>query len=103
MAPLYLLFKDHKGWSVNIGGEPPSRPVASANSGQNVHLSEVVSQILEPIANNWKGGMEVISTPDLASKIDGMNDEAKELDPVCRGKEDDDHVDEPDHVLGTGV
>ena len=57
VAPLYLMFKDHKGWSVSLGGPPPTRPVASAGKGQNDHLSETVSQVLEPVANMYEGGM----------------------------------------------
>ena len=26
IAPVYLLYKDHKGWAVETGGVPPSRP-----------------------------------------------------------------------------
>ena len=37
VAPMYILFNDHKGWTVNLGGAPPSRPVASAGSQ---HLEE---------------------------------------------------------------
>ena len=74
VAPLYLLFKDHKGWSVDMGTPPPTRPVASAGKGQNDHLSETVSQVLEPVANLYEGGMEVNSTQDLLSRIDELND-----------------------------
>ena len=35
VAPMYLLFKDHKGWSLETGTPPPSRPVVSAGGGQN--------------------------------------------------------------------
>ena len=57
VAPLYLLFKDHKGWSLETGTAPPSRPVVSAGSGQNDHLSEIISNILEPVVKTWKRGM----------------------------------------------
>ena len=73
VAPLYLLFKDHKGWSVSLGTPPPTRPVASAGKGQNDHLSETVSQVLEPVANVFEGGMEVNSTQDMLNKIDKLN------------------------------
>ena len=55
VAPLYLLFKDHKGWTVNIGTPPPTRPVASVGKGQNDHLSE-------PVANVYKGGWRSTAT-----------------------------------------
>ena len=37
-------------------------------------MSETVSQLLEPVANNWKGGMEVNSTSDFISRVDDLND-----------------------------
>ena len=80
VAPLYLLYKDHKGWSLAVGGAPPSRPVASSGGGQNDHLSETVSQILEPVANNLTGGTEVNSTPDFVSVIVSLNGK----DMVCK-------------------
>ena len=73
VAPLYLLFKDHKGWTVEAGGPPPTRPVASAGGGQDDHLSETISTVLEPVANKMKGGMETTSTPDFISKIVELN------------------------------
>ena len=74
VAPLYLLFKDHKGWTLDTGKPPPSRPVVSAGSGQNDHLSEIVSHILEPIVKMRPGGMEVTSTGDFISRINGINE-----------------------------
>ena len=74
VAPLYLLFKDHKGWSLDTGTAAPTRPVVSAGSGQNDHLSELISGSLEPVANTWKGGMEVPSTGDLLSKVGEINE-----------------------------
>ena len=74
VAPLYLLFKDHKGWTLETGTPPPSRPVVSAGAGQNDHLSEIVSHILEPIVKMRPGGMEVTSTGDFISRINGINE-----------------------------
>ena len=82
VAPLYLLYKDHKGWSVQMGGAPPSRPVASAGSGQNDHYSEMASQLLEPVANQWKGGMEAQSTPDMVHLVEELNDGDLELESI---------------------
>ena len=73
VAPLYLLFKDHKGWTIDAGGPPPTRPVASAGGGQDDHLSETISTVLEPVANKMWGGMETTSTPDFVSKIAELN------------------------------
>ena len=66
---MYLLFKDHKLWTVEMGGAPPTRPVCSAGSGQNDHMSENVSLLLEPVANTKETGMEVTSTPNMVSVI----------------------------------
>ena len=73
VAPLYLLYKDHKGWVVSMGGPPPTRPVASAGGGQIDHLSETVSIVLEPVAREWSGGKESNSTPDFVSRIVYLN------------------------------
>ena len=73
IAPLYLLFKDHKGWSFDMGTPPPSRPVCSAGAGQDDHLSEIISHILEPIVKMRPGGLEVNSTVDFISIIDDIN------------------------------
>ena len=54
VSPLYLLFKDHKGWSFGMPGEPPSRPIASTTTSQNTHLSEMISEVVEPIAAAFK-------------------------------------------------
>ena len=56
--------------------------MASGCVGMNLHLSELLSQVLEPVANAWTGGMEVISTDDELNKIDSLNErnrQAKEL------------------------
>ena len=36
-------------------------------------MSETESQILEPVANTWSGGMEVNNTPDFVSVIVSLN------------------------------
>ena len=74
VAPLYLLFKDHKGWSLETGSAPPSRPVVSAGSGQNDHWSEVISEVIEPVVKTWERGMEAQSTGDLVSKVIKINE-----------------------------
>ena len=47
--------------------------MASAGGGQDDHLSETISIVLEPVANNMEGGMETTSTPDFISKIVELN------------------------------
>jgi hypothetical protein len=54
-----------------VGGA--SHPVASGAVGMNLHLSEMVSQILEPIASSWVGGLETISCEDMLSQFDKLN------------------------------
>ena len=73
VAPLYLLIKDHKGWSFENGTAPPSRPVCSGNQGFNRHLSEILSMILEPVGHAV-GGSDIDSTGGLLEKIDALND-----------------------------
>ena len=85
VCPLYLLFKDHKGWFWQMGGAPPTRPVASGNAGMNLHLSEMISKLLEPIANNFDGGLETISGEDMLSKIDQLNDKNKDWQKTKNG------------------
>ena len=69
---LSLLVKDHKGWNEEHNCPPPSRPVIAGNSGLNMHLSELISKILEPIAEE-AGGFEVKSTGDMMEKIQSLN------------------------------
>jgi hypothetical protein len=52
LAPMHLMFKDQKGWSLETGKQPPSRLVVSAGRGLNDNLSEIISYFLEPQMNN---------------------------------------------------
>ena len=72
-CPVSLLFKDHKGWVNGSTSIPPTRHVASGNVGMNLHLSELVSDILEPVVGSLVGGTEGISTEDLLAQIDELN------------------------------
>ena len=82
VAPLYILFKDHKGWTIETGKPPPAGPVVSAGAGQNDHLSEMISQILEPVVKMRPGGMEVTSTGDFISRVNKINEEELELEEI---------------------
>merc|ERR1712235_124240 len=79
VAPLYLLVKSHKKYSgVRPGGEgppppPPTRPVCGAVNGMNVHLSNILSPIIEAVTGEMKDSAEVISTDDMLSVIDKYN------------------------------
>ena len=75
--PLSLLYKDHKGWTPDIGGCPPTRPVAGGHLGMNLHISEIISEIIEPLVDTFDGGREVISTEDLLARIEKVNQKMK--------------------------
>ena len=76
VAPLYLLVKDHKGWSVDSPDPPLSRPVCSGNQGFNRHLSEVLSMILEPLCHSIPGN-DIDSILGLLEKITSVNETLK--------------------------
>ena len=69
---MVLLVKDHKKWSEDNGTPVPSRPVVSGSKGINTHMSELVSEILEPIVKEMNAG-EVCSTEETLSKFDQIN------------------------------
>ena len=54
--------------------DPPTRPVVGGHLGINLHISEIVSDVLDPVVGCYKGGREIISTEDLLAKIEMMND-----------------------------
>ena len=63
VCPLTLMIKDHKTWSVDE--DLPSRPVMGGNVGGNAGISEFVSLVLEPVADEMKGKVEINSTGGL--------------------------------------
>ena len=69
ICPLYLTMKDHKGWVMESGKVPPTRPIAGGNAGMNIHLSELLSGVLEPVADQFRDGNEVISTEDFVARL----------------------------------
>ena len=83
IPPLRLLVKDHKVWDPSKG-PPQTRPVCSSNVGQNVHLSDIVSDVLEPVATARKT-MEIISVEDWLSQVDAHN---AKVDSTTGAKED---------------
>ena len=81
-CPLWLLYKDHKNWTSSKGGAPPTRPVMGGNTGMNTHLSEILSWLLEPLANSMlEKSSEVISDEDLKFKIDKLNQANRDWKP----------------------
>ena len=78
---MYILFKDHKGWHWGLGTDPPGRPIASGNGGQNIHMSELTSEIIESVVTAYKGGVEIISTEDMLAKWDALNKKNENWSP----------------------
>ena len=73
---MVLLIKDHKLWSLADNTPVPSRPVVSGSRGINTHLSEWISEFLEPIALEMSSG-EISSTEEALAKLDKINDDIK--------------------------
>ena len=67
-----ILIKDHKMWSRESGKAVPSRPMVSGNCSINTHLSELLSEMVEPLATEAEG-MEVQSSEELLHLIDCIN------------------------------
>ena len=68
-----LLIKDHKQWHPTSGKPVPSRPVVSGNRGVNSHLSEILSEVLEPLVLEMGGG-EISSTEEALHVISSTNE-----------------------------
>ena len=81
VCPISLLLKDHKGWSPKDGGVPPTRQVAGGHLGMNMHLSEVVSDILEPLVGVIEGGREIISCEDMLARVEKINTRNRDWNP----------------------
>ena len=75
VPPMYLLLKDQK--KVPEGSLPKTRPVVSGCKGMNLHLNDIVSDILEPLARNMEGNEEFISTEDALAFVDALNNDFK--------------------------
>ena len=78
ICPMYLTYKDHKGWSWEKGTPPPTRPIAAGNVGMNLHLSEILSEVTEAVANCWEDSKEVISTEDMIARLHELNKRKKD-------------------------
>ena len=72
LPEMSLLTKDHKSWSVESGSPVPTRPIVSGNSTVNTHLSELLSELIEPVALEADGA-EVQSSEEALSLIDTLN------------------------------
>ena len=69
---LFLLIKDHKKWREEDNKPVPSRPVMSGNCCPNTHLSELVSELVEPITTRL-GGAEIYSSEEALNKFTCLN------------------------------
>ena len=74
VSSMYLLVKDHKPvGSYDPEDGPPTRPVHTAYSGMDNPLSNLVSDLIEPVADIRADTNEVISTEDELSRVDEHN------------------------------
>ena len=89
-ASLFLQLKDHKA-------ELDSRGIVSACNSNTVGLSNILSEILESVANGVENPTEVISSEDMLSRIHQCNMEIKEK--KRRLEEQGDHLSPEDERL----
>ena len=73
LADMYCLIKDHKHWSSDSKMPVPSRPVVSGNETFNVHLSEILSELIEPVTRETSS-VETVSTEEALCHINKLND-----------------------------
>ena len=71
VAYLSLLVNDHK--RVKEGQPFPTRPVVAANEGIGASLSNILSEMLDPLADSLTDKMEIISTEDGISRYKDCN------------------------------
>ena len=72
LPEMAVLVKDHKQWDRLSGKAVPSRPIVSGNSTINSHLSEILSELIEPIALRSESA-EVQSSEEALHLIDELN------------------------------
>ena len=72
------LDKDHK--EMKEGALPATRPVVSGCAGMSLSMSNILSDVIEALADARKDPLEVISTEDLKSRIVSHNQEADRVD-----------------------
>ena len=65
-----LLIKDHKG--LGDDGMPSTRPVVSACQGMNTPLSDVLSEVLEPIVRDLSENAAVLSSENMPNLADEL-------------------------------
>ena len=70
VAIMSLLIKDHKEYT----DLPPTRAVVSGNEGVGAAFSNLLSELIEPLADAVTDKIEVISTEDSESRVDEANE-----------------------------
>ena len=102
ICTMTLLIKDHKStWFVLLETEDtlPSRSDMGGNVGGNRGISEFLSLVLEPVAKEMKGSMEIDATSGLLSDIEKVNKEIiQELEEASRRMESSEHLTGLSHV-----
>ena len=85
VPPLSILVKDHK--PIKPGESPKSRPVCASYASMNLHLNDILSKILEPLADR-RGGIEVVSSEEFLGEIYKVNHFLckASFDPECSPK-----------------
>ena len=83
IPPLRLLIKDHK--PIKPGQLPKTRPVVASQSSMNLHLNNILSEILEPLANNC-GVVDVVSLEEMLAEVDSVNRYLLEARKDCDSK-----------------
>ncbi len=66
-----LLVKDHK--PLGADGLPLTRPVVGASRGINVALSNILSDIIEPVSKTIPTSGDVISSEHMLSEVNKLN------------------------------
>ena len=72
LPDMSLLVKDHKLWSFECATPVPTRPVVCGNCTINTHLSELLSEAIEPIALEQEGS-EIQSSEEALALVDELN------------------------------
>ena len=69
--PLTILAKDHK--QLREDGSRPARPLCLAKKAPSIILGQLMSTILEKVADSYEDGQECISTEMLCRQIEDTN------------------------------
>ena len=77
-CPMTLLIKDHKTWSILSGEPPQTRSVMGGNVGGNTGISEFLSLVMEPVAREQEGNMEINATSGLLNDITTLNKDLRQ-------------------------